>query len=80
MMIVLTLYHLTLGDAVSGIYEIDSAVLESGPHLFILNVRDAFGKTLMKVHQFSIGTGNNRILWFKLLDHMQRNYRGQCLE
>ena len=45
------------GDSVGGIYEINSTELTSGPHLFILNVQDVHGKTLMKVQQFSVGTG-----------------------
>ncbi len=46
------------GDAFSGIHEIDIRELVSGPHLFILNVRDAYDKTLMKLHHFTIGTGS----------------------
>ena len=45
------------GDVFVGSHEIDVSALSSGQHLFILNVEDGYGKSLMKVHQFTIGTG-----------------------
>lgn len=45
------------GNVPSGIHEISVRELNSGPHIFILNVQDGYGKSLMKIHQFTIGTG-----------------------
>ena len=41
----------------SGQYEVDISSLEPGPHLFIITFDDGYGKSLMKICPFSIGTG-----------------------
>ena len=41
----------------SGQYEVDITSLEPGPHLFIITFDDGYGKSLMKICPFSIGTG-----------------------
>ena len=41
----------------SGQYEVDVTALEPGPHLFIINFDDGYGKSVMKIYPFSIGTG-----------------------
>ena len=42
-------------------YEVDVSELGPGPHLFILSVDDGYGKSLMKVYPFTLGTGAQRI-------------------
>ena len=39
-------------------YEFDLSGLGAGSHVFILNVDDGFGGSLMKIYPFSVGTGN----------------------
>ena len=41
----------------SGQYEINITSLEPGPHLFIITLDDGYGKSVMKIHPFFIGTG-----------------------
>ena len=51
--------HLSSGNLPpSGQYEVDVSALEPGPHLFIINFDDGYGKSVMKIYPFSIGTGN----------------------
>jgi hypothetical protein len=49
--------HSSSGNVPYGIHEIDVKLLSSGPHLFILKVQDGYGKSLMKLHHFTVGTG-----------------------
>ena len=54
--------HLSSGNLPpSGQYEVDVSALEPGPHLFIINFDDGYGKSVMKIYPFSIGTGNMSI-------------------
>ena len=45
------------GNSLSSVYQRDISTLGGGPHIFILCVDDGFGKTLMKIRPFVIGTG-----------------------
>ena len=56
-----TYIHLIGNLPPSGQYEVDVSALEPGPHLFIINFDDGYGKSLTKIYPFSIGTGNNVI-------------------
>ncbi|XP_064396477.1 uncharacterized protein LOC135343401 isoform X3 [Halichondria panicea] len=44
----------------SGIYVANVSTLGGGPHVFILCVDDGFGKTLMKILPFTIGTAQRK--------------------
>ena len=47
------------GNNSSGVHEVDVKTLDSGLHLFILNIQDGYGKSVLKLHQFTVGTGMN---------------------
>ena len=48
----------------SGEYEVDITSLEPGPHLFIITVDDGYGKSVMKIYPFSIGTGTYNYYYY----------------